>query len=111
MGEPDKNEIASRKVNRFETLNMRFVNSVQNSASIHINTLGRFSDYRAGSYVLTTPKQMTGTQSFLNLSDDKKGCQIKEFESCRVEAFVRKVLNKCECLPWHLAVLLKRKVT
>ena len=111
MDYPFKNNIGSSKVNHFETLNMKIINNVQNSASIHIHTLGRFSDSRAGSYVLTTPKWMTGTQSFLELSDDKKGCQNEDFDNCRVEAFANKVLNKCKCLPWHLAGLLKQKVT
>ena len=111
MGEPGRNFGGSSKFSRFGTLNMKLVNNVQKSASIHINTLGRFSDHRAGSYVLTTPKQMTGTQSFLDLSDDKKGCQIQDYEDCRVDAFFRKVQSKCQCIPWSLAVVLKAKVT
>ena len=91
VGEPGKNKAASSRVTKYDTPILKLENSVYHSASIHINTYGRFRDSRAGSYVLTTPKQMTGTQSFLNLSDEERSCPIEDFEDCRVDAFLRVV--------------------
>ena len=42
------------------------------SARIYLNTLSSYSDYRAGSYALTALKKMTGTESFLKQTDNKK---------------------------------------
>ena len=80
------------------------------SARIYLNTLSSYSDYRAGSYALTSLKKMTGTESFLKQTDDKKNCRIEALEDCQAGSFFDRVLKKCGCVPWSLSSALASKV-
>ena len=76
--------------------------SNKNHGTIHISTLERFSDSRPGMYVMTVLKRMTGTDSFLSMSDDVKQCQVETQDDCESRNYVQNVQNQCHCLPWSL---------
>jgi hypothetical protein len=77
-----------------------------NTSSIHINTLShQHPDTRAGMYVLTALKKMTGTKSFLALPDEVKGCQIEPQEECERRRLSEKAKQQCDCIPWILSSL------
>ena len=78
-------------------------NGSQLLGRIFINTLSHFQDNRAGTYILQGLKKMTGTSNFLELSNDKKGCQIEPFEQCVQRRFLEQVHKKCRCLPWLMS--------
>ena len=80
------------------------------SARIYLNTLSSFTDYRAGSYALTSLKKITGTESFLEQSDSNKKCKIETLEQCQTQNFIDRVLKKCGCVPWALSSALVVKV-
>ena len=76
--------------------------SNEKDGAIHISTLERFSDSRPGLYVMTVLKRMTGTESFLSMSDGVKQCQIETQDDCESRKYVENVRNQCHCLPWSL---------
>ena len=80
--------------------------------TINLGTVLRFTDSRPGLYEMTALKKMTGTSSFLGLSDDQKNCQNEVQESCFTRKYVETVQHHCGCIPWHLSVTLlyKQKV-
>ena len=80
--------------------------------TINLGTLLRLTDSRPGLYEMTALKKMTGTSSFLALSDNQKKCQIEKQESCHTRKYVENVQHRCGCIPWHLSGALqdKRKV-
>ena len=46
------------------------------------------------------------TDSFLGLDDEDKGCQNEEpYTNCTTRAYLRRVTQKCGCLPFALGVL------
>ena len=67
-------------------------------ATIFLDTLAPFSDKQEGNYALTGLKWMNGTDSYMELSDEEKECQIQSFEECQRE----KVAKHCGCVPWQL---------
>jgi hypothetical protein len=79
----------------------------QKSLSIHINTQSRYTSSSPGKYILTVLKKMTGTDSFLALSDEAKGCQIEPEDECRS----RKLEERCGCVPWALSCALTDQVS
>ena len=72
------------------------------SVTIHLSLLQEYTDVRAGVYGLTGLKKLTGTESFLNLPDDDKKCQVGNQETCRNDDFIEKVKTECGCVPWSL---------
>ena len=89
---------------RLETLSPK-----TSHARIYLNMLSSFSAYRAGSYGMTALKQMTGTTSFMKLSDDAKECQTNTLEDCKTKGYIKEVMKECGCVPWALADALERK--
>ena len=87
---------------RVNTLNLDPSHADGSSARIYVNTLARFSDFRAGSYALAPVKMMTGTEKFMDLADGTKKCQIATFEECNVQGYIEAVQEKCGCVPWVL---------
>ena len=65
------------------------------SARIYLNTLSSFTDYRAGSYVMTALKKMTGTESFLKQTDKEKKCSIETLEDCQAKRYIDRVQKVC----------------
>ena len=74
-------------------------------ATISLDTLAPFSDNQEGNYALTDLKWMSGTESFLELSNKEKECQIETYEECQRG----KVIEKCGCVPWQLMFNKSRK--
>ena len=68
--------------------------------SYNINNLVRFTDHRAGVYMIGGIKKMAGTDAFLALSDDVKGCQKEEEKRCKKERFLKELEKQCGCVPW-----------
>ena len=50
--------------------------------------------------ILTSLKAMTGTENFLALPDSKKDCSVETFERCKIQQFVNKLDNECNCVPY-----------
>ena len=74
----------------------------KNLASIHIGTIqGKFTDYGPGDFALSSIKQMTGTQNFLDLSEDKRGCALQTYEECKTKGLLREI-TRCDCFPFNL---------
>ena len=80
------------------------------SARIYLNTLSSFSDYRAGSYAMFSPKKMTGTESFLKQTDNARKCLISSLEDCQARLFLEIVQEKCGCVPWTVTLALQSQV-
>ena len=80
------------------------------SPRIYIDTLATFSDFREGKYSLHSVKKMTGTENFMELSDNVKNCSVELFEQCRVEKYMKTIEEKCNCVPWTLWDSKKAKV-
>ena len=95
---------------RFETINLDPLRNEGSSAKIYLNTLGRNSDQRAGSFALAALKRMTGTENFMALGDEVKQCQIETFEECNARRYLEASLESCGCVPWALSSLVKVKV-
>ena len=96
------------------SLNLKALGDNVPSFWVHLNTMNRFGSYsmnRAGSYGMTNLKKMTGTESFMDLSDQSKGCTIQALEfDCPTKNYIEQVLKKCDCLPPSLKLSLKREV-
>ena len=75
----------------------------RNGATIHLSLLQEFTDVRAGVYGMTSLKKLTGTDTFLDLLDNVKDCQIGDQEMCRNDKFIEKVKKHCGCIPWSFA--------
>ena len=54
-----------------------------NYISYNINTLTRYSDSRAGMYIMSALKRKTVTEEFLGLPDSTTGCQNESEDICR----------------------------
>jgi hypothetical protein len=70
-GEEEKLEAAGGEWNQLK----RYSNGIKNNAKIHISTLESYTSYGLGSYAMTSVKLMTGSENFLSLPDEKKGCR------------------------------------
>ena len=75
----------------------------EHSPRIVVNTLESISDFRAGRYGLSALKKMTGTESFLDLPDETKMCDIEPLEKCRARKYIEEVQAQCDCVPWALS--------
>ena len=94
---------------KFKNFNFEPKKELSNLASIYLNTLASFTDFRAGSFAMSVLKRMRGTDSFLGLPDEEKNCQIETFEDCQTRGYVREVLAQCGCVPWALSSALSLK--
>ena len=77
---------------------------------IYLNTLSSFTGNRAGSYLMSSLKKMTGTSSFLGQTDEQRNCATQTYEDCRAQTYIEKVKNSCNCVPWALSSALSSKV-
>ena len=60
--------------------------------------------YGGGNYKLSAVKEVKGTDIFLNMNDEKKGCQNKEtLEECTSKQGLTKIIDQCGCIPFKLA--------
>jgi len=73
---------------------------VVTSPRVYIHTLAGYSGYGTGRYVITSIKDVTATDSFMELSQENRvGCQEEDREECIVKAYVNETLSKCQCWP------------
>ena len=47
-------------------------------------------------------KRMTATESFEQLPDTQKRCQVHNIVECQTKKFLERVKNSCGCTPWAL---------
>jgi hypothetical protein len=55
---------------------------------------------------MTDLKKITGTDNYLALPDEAKGCQIEPEDKCRS----RRLKERCGCVPWALSFVLADQV-
>ena len=84
--------------------------SYKSSARVYLNTLASFTDFRKGKYALSSLKQMAGTDSFLDLPEEKRDCQVQSFETCQALRYVEEVQKACGCVPWALSSFNKKVI-
>ena len=80
-------------------------------ATIHLDTLGGFSDNRPGKYYMSALKKMTGTDAFMSLTDFEKKCQLELYEDCKNKQIFAILERECKCVPLEFSKFLKEKVT
>ena len=83
----------------------------QNLAEVHLATLNPYTSGKNGTHILSALKVVTGSESFLALSEDKKGCGNEEFEACQTRRYLLAVEQHCGCVPWLATFFLEHKVT
>ena len=86
-----------------QTMNTQSDDEESSSFKLYLHTLSGFSGFSAGSYVMNSLKQMTGTTGFMSLPDDQKRCQIELFEDCQRYQFFSQLQEMCGCIPWAIA--------
>ena len=69
---------------------------------VYIHTLAQHTAFGPGAYTLNNLKSMTGTESFENLPDSQKECQVHNREECQTEKFLEHVSLSCNCNLWTL---------
>ena len=80
-------------------------NEVENDkfhARISLDTLSHFSETRNGSYAITALKQVTASESFMNLPEEERGCQKETKDECEARNFLIEIQQKCNCIQWDL---------
>ena len=77
--------------------------SDQESFKVYIHTLTQHSLFGPGVYSMHILKKMTGTESFQQLPDNKKHCQVHNREQCQTENFLNRLKQNCDCVPWFVA--------
>ena len=56
-----------------------------------------------GEYNLNVLKEIDATDSYLDLSEEVKGCQNGEsFVNCTTKKFIDSLLGQCGCLPFDI---------
>ena len=80
------------------------------SARIYLNTLSSFTDHRAGQYAMSVLKKVTGTESFLKQTDEKKKCQTESLEDCQAKSSIYRIQKRCGCVPLALSSALVPQV-
>ena len=71
-------------------------------ATIHLETLAGFSDNRPGRYYMSTLKMIAGTDAYMAMSKEEKGCQSESFEECSMRQVFAELQKECRCVPWSL---------
>ena len=72
------------------------------SFKVFIQNLAQYTIVGSGSYALSTLKRMTGTESFKQLPDQQKECNVHNREECQTQKFLSQVQMECKCTPWSL---------
>ena len=87
---------------RSQDKNSKGKRNEQLSFKVYIHTLAQYTAYGPGTYPLGPLKKMTGTESFENLPDQQKRCQVHNREECQTKQFLDQVKTNCGCVPWAL---------
>ena len=53
-------------------------------------------------YNLNVIKEVRVTDSFQSMGKDIKGCQEESYDECTTRKYMNTLMNKCQCLPFHL---------
>ena len=69
---------------------------------VYVHTLAQYTAFGPGEYAMTALKRMTGTDSFKQLPDRQKNCQVHNREDCETKRFLDQVKSTCNCVPWVL---------
>ena len=69
---------------------------------VFIHTLHTHTTFGPGSTAMSTLKKMTGTESFKQLPDYKRKCQVHNREECQSKKYLDQVQKECNCIPWAL---------
>ena len=77
-------------------------NEKETAAKIYLDTLFPFTDYRNGSYAMSSLKKMTGTKRFLSMLDTEKKCQVGTLDGCKTNKYLSNVQKDCNCVIWAL---------
>ena len=109
-GKTNGNIFDNFKETNYKFLDLEVFHNVETSFKIYIHTLTGFSSYKAGSYVMSDLKKITGTDSFLALPEETKSCQVETFKECQTQKYVEDILEKCDCVPWSLSSALTKQV-
>ena len=84
---------------------------LQNLAELHLATLSPYTSGKNGTHILNALKVVTGSESFLAQSEERKGCGNEEFEVCQSRRYLVAVEQQCGCVPWLATFFLEHKVT
>ena len=68
------------------------------SAKVHIGTLSPYTNFGGGIYMMSEVKRMRAKDAFLKMPLAQRNCEEELYEVCRT----RKLLDKCNCVPWEL---------
>ena len=75
------------------------VHSLQGvSSKVHIGSLSSFRHFGGGIYTMTAVTRMRSQDAFLEMPLEQRNCEVELYEDCRT----RKLLGKCNCVPWEL---------
>ena len=103
-------DVRSNSEDKIVSMNLEPSFSSGGKFKIYLNTLDSFTDFRTGTYAMSSLKKTTGTDSFLDLPNAKKRCQIERFEKCAMQKYKEQLEKQCGCVPWALGNALKVKV-
>ena len=70
-------------------------------AKIFIHTLKSQTGFGAGSYSISSLKQMSPTEGFLRLPPTVRGCANKDQQYCLMKKYLDQKLQECRCIPWE----------
>ena len=94
---------AGRRNGLFMMLDLNVIgNNEENLPRFYIHTLSPFTDFRNGSYAMTSLKKVSGTKGFLDIHDVRKKCKLGKVEDCNNAMFIEQVTNECKCRIWAL---------
>ena len=74
---------------------------IEQEARIFIHTLKPFSGYGAGSYKMSSLKQIYATEDFLKLPTSERGCTNTDKQRCLTEVYLQQKRQHCKCVPWE----------
>ena len=69
---------------------------------VFIHTFGQYTTFGSGSFEMSVLKKLTGTESFEQLPDNKKKCQVHKRVECQTAKYLDQVQAECRCVPWSL---------
>ena len=99
-------------IDKYASIDLQQSDEESSSVRIYIDTLSRFSSYKAGSYVLTGLKKMTGTESFISKIPEKvRNCQVETYVACRTRKYFEEWENQCKCVPWSSSLTSSKEVS
>ena len=86
-----------------------------NGPAVYVHTIQPFTFYPRSyyydyHYLMTSPKYMSGTDNFLDLTDDQKKCSVRTYEKCRQEQFLEELDKTCGCVPFGFKAVTNKKV-